>query len=68
MQMNSRSVEVDDMNCFACQKECVMRTEKHMDETPCAVCVYGADVAGEWCRDCLAYDERCNFTEKEEEA
>lgn len=68
MMTNSRSTEVNDMNCFTCKRECVMRTEKHMNDTPCSVCERGVHVADEWCRDCLAYDDRCNFTEKEEEA
>ena len=55
------------MNCFACKKECVMRTEKHMDDTPCSVCVWGAEVAGEWCRDCLSMDSKCHFQELEQD-
>ena len=65
--MNCHSTEVNDMNCFVCQKECVMRTEKHMDDTPCSVCVWGAEVAGEWCRDCLSMDSKCHFQELEQE-
>ena len=52
------------MNCFACKKDCVMKTEKHMDKTPCMACKYAEDVPGWLCKGCLGNENICHFVEK----
>lgn len=54
------------MDCFNCKKDCVMKTEKYMDSTPCSVCERGVGVAGEWCKGCLMLESVCNFLERVE--
>ena len=49
------------MNCFTCKKECIMKTEKHMNETPCMVCVRGDKPVDELCAECMASEKVCNF-------
>lgn len=52
------------MNCFACKKECVMKTEKYMDVTPCMVCAR-VEHPGEACAACIREEFVCNFEERE---
>ena len=52
------------MNCFTCKKECVMKTEKYMDVTPCMVCNRGADMPTMECWECIKMQNSCNFVEK----
>ena len=51
------------MNCFMCDEECLMQTEKYMDMPPCMVCVRGDNLADEVCRECLANEYVCHFEE-----
>lgn len=52
------------MNCFSCKKECIMKTEKHMNETPCMVCARGEDMPTMECWECIKMQNSCNFVEK----
>lgn len=52
------------MNCFACKKECVMKTEKYMDVTPCMACVKGVEMPTMECWECIKMKDGCNFVEK----
>lgn len=57
----------DRMNCFACEKNCVMHTEKYMDKTPCEACALGAKPIGKKCIECMKYEKICNFEEGSED-
>ena len=52
------------MNCFSCKKDCVMKTEKYMDVTPCMACVKGEDMPTMECWECIKMKDGCNFVEK----
>lgn len=51
------------MNCFACKKECVMKTEKYMEVTPCMACER-VKHPGEACAACMREEFSCNFVER----
>ena len=52
------------MNCFACKKDCVMKTEKHMNVTPCMVCDRAENMPTAECWECIRTESACNFVEK----
>lgn len=53
------------MNCFSCEKDCVMKYEKHMNETPCRVCARGENMPTPECWKCIRNENECYFVERD---
>lgn len=52
------------MNCFTCNKDCPMKTEKYMDVTPCRVCARGDNMPTPECWQCIRVENECYFVER----
>lgn len=55
------------MNCFLCEKECVMKTEECMSVTPCMVCIRADKLPDALCHECFMVENACHFVERGKE-
>ena len=55
------------MNCFTCEKDCIMKYEKYMDKTPCLVCARAENMPTDECWLCIRIESECHFVERDAE-